>query len=161
MFGTTDADYATLTGVISIHPSLDWGGINVSPYLDADGAIGARTGYRRSRQLKFGLHEELVQCVHPSPERPSQERMEFHIRRWTDAVVPVSAGKSWYANNLVEDLQELVNEFPDHEFLGYIDVIPMVTTSSRWRLCVVNGLAVKIYPRLVWPSDVIANEALT
>jgi hypothetical protein len=152
MFGVTDADYATLTGCIDISPTLDWGNINVSPYLDADGAIGGGTGHNRSRQLKFSMREELVSCSGPVVERPGQQREEFHIRRWADGLVPVSAGQLHYANNLIEDLQELVEEFPGHEFLGYIQVHPQAPTSLHWRLCVIDGQARKVHPRLLWPD---------
>jgi hypothetical protein len=151
MFGIADADYATLTGRIEISPTLDWGDINVSPYLGADGAIGAGTGYSRSRQLKLNVHEEPVVAVWPMGAPPEEQRQEFHLRRWADAVVPVSPDKSHYATNLVGDLQELVSEFPEHEFAGYIQVHPQVATSGWWRLYVINGQARMVRPRLLWP----------
>lgn len=150
-----DSNYAALTGRIDLSPALDWSEFKDSPFFDADGAIGAGSGFDRSRQLKFDVREDADACACVLTKGP---RPHTHFTRMAAGIVPIGEeGEPWYATNLVEDLQELVDTYPDRFFMGFIEVRPTLTTSLPWRLFVENGvprMAKRAYPRLIWPSGV-------
>ena len=154
MFGTSDGDYAIVSGIITIDPPLDWFEYKAKHhFIDAQGAVGTGAGPERSRQLKLSIHETVSSC------ECRNLRQHTHFTRTATGVIPVGAGQSWYATRLVEDLQELVDAFPDRTFSDYLEVSPSHTTEPSWRLYVINGVASKVYPRLVWP-DIFAQASV-
>jgi len=53
--------------------------------------------------------------------------------------------------NFLEHVQEAVNAFPGHAFSGRIDCEGEENT-DMWRLKVVDGVATRFDPEVVWPE---------
>lgn len=123
--------YTTYTGEITITPPLTWAEIKDSPFLPNDAF--------NIRDLKFEVTRE---------DRDTAEGTL--IRREAIAVVPLT-DDTYKGYDVVEHLQEILDAFPGHEFTGSIRA-EGEEAGDIWRLDVVDGRAVKVKPRIVWPD---------
>lgn len=125
----------TFEGEIEISPPIKWGSIRESLFLPEN--AGALRGIM-GRCIMFRIAETPVETGDGTL-----------IRKEAVALVPSFNN---YAGKIVEHLQEVVNTFPDHEFLGRIDAAGE-ENADMWRLKVVNRVATKFVPELVWPEE--------
>lgn len=121
--------YATrVTGEIKIQPPLSW--LQVKPIVE-----------RRDFDLKIRVVERVTDT--------EDGQM---IQKQGVSVIPLSEdGYTSYA--VKEHLQLLVDLFPAHEFVGYLEG-EGEEQGDVWRLTVSpSRVAVMIEPRIVWPDD--------
>jgi|SRR5579859_805956 len=121
-------------GEIAIVPPIPWGQIQGSPFLP-DKARDHRAG----RDLKFRILEEAVDTAEGRLYRRSAVAL---VSTWDDDARGYS---------IVEHLQEAVNAYPAHEFIGRLDC-EGEEAGDLWRLEVHDRVATKVTPRIVWPD---------
>jgi hypothetical protein len=121
-------------GEIRIEPPIPWGQIKDSPFLPDQ----ARE-YGDGRDLKFLLSE-----VHRDTDEGTV------IARSAVALVSTWDHEA-RGYNIVAHLQEVVDAYPGHEFVGRLDCAGE-NTGDLWRLEVHDRRAVKVTPRIVWPD---------
>lgn len=118
------------TGEITITPPLPWSAIKDSRYLPGDA----------SRDLMFDIAEETTETAEGTL-----------VRREATAVVPVFEDP-YKGYDIVEHLQDIVDRYgAGHEFSGHIRA-EGDDAGDIWRLAVVDGHAVRIQARIIWPD---------
>lgn len=127
-----------LEGEIVIEPPIRWSEIRESPFLE----VNTLKASGRAKDIVFRVFETAV-----------EQGDGTLIRKEAVALVPTHRR---YAGRIVEHLQEVVDAFPRHTFAGRIDAYGEDTGESVpdvWRLKVVNRVATRFEPRLVWPDE--------
>lgn len=133
--------YTRVTGEIRVTPPITW--------AEAKDTTWAQQGSGHyDRDFEFVLHMneqddetviegELVQVV-----RRTFTRVE---PRWDDSY------KAYYSK---ENLQQLVDAFPGHEWIGYLEGEGEGAGDGPdiWRLYVRDGKVIEVRPELVWPE---------
>ena len=124
------------TGEIMIDPQLTWAQIKDSPFLPEN----ARTRGGKGRDLMFNV---------VTAERDTDDGiLTVHV-----AVGLVSTWEDEARGYDIEaHLQEVVDTFRGHRFLGRIDA-EGEQPADIWRLKVVNGRAVRVDPVITWPTE--------
>lgn len=122
-------------GQIDIEPPIPWGQIRDCPFLPE-----ISRGYGSGRDLMFVVEET---------ERDTDDGTV--IVRSAVAVVSTWEDEA-RGYHMVEHLQELVDTFPEHDFVGRLDC-EGADPGDLWRLTVKDGRAVRVDPRIVWPDD--------
>jgi len=120
-------------GVIRIEPPVPWGQIKDSPFLPND-----RGGDR-------GLD---IHLVIETSERETDEGV-LNVVVATGIEERHDEPRNYY---IVDQLQQLVDAFPDHSFVGRFDC-EGEEAGDLWRLKVVNGKATRFEPTITWPAD--------
>jgi hypothetical protein len=120
-------------GTIAIVPPIPWGQIADSPFLP----LNARN--RDDRDVMFVITEEAVETDDGTLVRRSATGI---VSTWED---------DCRAYNLIEHVQEVMDAHPDHEFVGRFDC-EGAENGDLWRCEIVDRLAVKVKPRIVWPD---------
>lgn len=125
-----------LTGEIEIVPPIPWKHVRESFFLPEN----ARRGGKLDKHVMFRVEQREVETDEGTL-----------VSKRAVALVPTHSS---YAGNIVAHVQEVVNAFPEHEFRGRIDARGEDTeTPDVWRLKVVNRVATKFEPKLVWPEE--------
>lgn len=121
-------------GVIAIDPPLTWGQIRDSKYLPNFDGRG------RESDLMF----VITGTVTNTEEGVLTIRTATGVKqRWDDE--PRN-------RNIEAELQELVDTYPGHQFLGRFD-LEGEEAGDLCRLKVVNGKATTFEPTLTWPEE--------
>lgn len=121
-------------GQIDIEPPIPWGQIKDSPFLPDNAKK------RDGRDLMFVIDEERVDT----------EQGMLVVRSAVGLVSTWEDEARGY--NIVEHLQEAVSVHGGYRFVGRIDC-EGEDAGDLWRLCVKDGSAVRVQPRIVWPDD--------
>lgn len=125
-----DTEY---TGEITITPPLPWSAIHDSPFVPDS------RGYA-DRDCKFRLAETTVETDEGTL-----------TRKQAVAVTSTFTGPTG-GYDIVEHLQELIDLHGEgRTFAGFIEA-DGADFGDLWRLAVVNGRAVRIRARIVWPE---------
>lgn len=128
--------HTRFTGEIIIDPQLTWAQIKDSPFLPEN----ARVGGGRGRDLMFNV---------VTAERDTDDGT-LTVR------VAVGLVSTWEGEargyDIEAHLQEAVDAFPGHQFLGRIDA-EGERSADIWRLKVVDGRATRFDPAIVWPEE--------
>lgn len=124
-----------MNGEIEIVPPIPWKYVRESVFLPDN----ARSGDRFNRcDIMFRIEEKRV------------DRDEgIMVVRSAVALVPTH---STYEGNILARLQEVIDAFPEHEFRGRIDGVGE-ENEDMWRLKVVDRIATRFTPKLVWPKE--------
>lgn len=125
--------HTSCRGQISITPPLTWGQIRESDFLPHD--LGG------AAQLDIAL------VVEQANEERDQGTLTVRLGVGVEQRYEDDARNY----NIVRDLQQLIDAFPDHEFAGRFDC-EGEETGDLWRLEVQGRKAVKVLPRIVWPD---------
>lgn len=124
----------SVRGSIRIEPPLPWARIRDSEFLP-------ERADERNLCIKFDVRVEDVETDDGTL-----------TRRTAVAVVPIWEDP-FKAYDIEDEIQRLVTwAGPDHEFVGRFDCEGEEAT-DLWRLHVVNGQAVRVEPRIVWPDE--------
>lgn len=126
--------FTDFQGEIRIEPPIPHAQIADSPW-EPDRAKDA------NEDLTFRVEGHVVSDVEHGP-RTELVAVAIHST-WEDEA---------RGYHVVECLQRIVDAYPDHRFVGRIDC-EGEEAGDIWRLAVVNGVATKIRPRVVWPED--------
>jgi hypothetical protein len=126
------SSYTRVTEEIEIVPPLTWKEIQDKEF---------QSGFPRKQW-------RAVKLVIASDE---METDEGTLRRRQGIQVAPSQTDRYKAYDVVADLQEIVDDFPGHEFIGYLEG-DGEEPEDLWRVHVVNGKAVKVVPEIVWPE---------
>jgi hypothetical protein len=123
--------YTRASGELEIQPSLTWTEIKDTPFLVNDN------------------DNDNLWIVDVEEEQEDVEGGLLIHRRGT-AVVPRYGDESRKYYDAETDLNQLVQTFPGHEFIGYFELVG--EDGERSRLKVINGRVKRFEPRLVWPE---------
>lgn len=124
--------YTTYSGEIRIVPPLTWAEAKDSPWLSVD-------------------HGDLMLLLEENAETVETDHgTDTFTRKSVTAVVPIT-DDSYKGYQIEDHLQQIVQAFPGHEFTGYISA-EGEDAGDLWRLAVMDGKAVKVKPRIVWPD---------
>lgn len=120
-------------GELTIEPPIPWGEIKDSPFLPSN----ARE--RGGRDVMFRIEQH---------DRETPEGT-LTVRR---AVALVSTWEEEaHGYDIVQHVQEAVDAYPGHEFLGRMDC-EGERNGDMWRLKVVNRVATRIDAVITWPE---------
>jgi hypothetical protein len=98
-----------------------------------------------------GRYTSAWTCVHLEVSSETVTTDEGMLTRFTsDAIVP-STDDSFKVYSLMEDVQKIVSDFPDHTFSGYL-YVEGEENDDMWRLYVKDGKAIQVKPEIVWPE---------
>jgi hypothetical protein len=117
--------------------SIATGGIIVTPAIPYDEGCDtdfATAGYHGDSTLEFVDFNDYDEITTIAP-------------RWED---------EFKAYRIVDELQTIVNSWPDHKYEGYIEIQGEgdgVGDIDLWRLRVKDGKVEEVKPTLVWPED--------
>lgn len=125
--------YSTVSGEIKISPPLNHQEIKKIP---TKSSTAWRDG---SWDLKVIVVEEMV-------DTPEGEL----IKRYADTVKSAYED-SYKAYYVKQNLQELIDLFPGHEFTGALTAVG--EDGDMWGVAVNDGVAVDVKPTITWPSD--------
>jgi hypothetical protein len=130
---------SSMRGEITIEPPLRWFEYKDSPYRSREHAMENRKGLylvERSEQVETddGILEARTATAVAFPW-PYPVRLSL----------------------VEEELQELVDAFPGHQFVGYLHGQGPVW-GDIWRLGVTDGQAVKTVPMIAWPDGTILER---
>lgn len=131
---------STLRGEIEISPPLRWG-----QYKDSD-----FYGYDRAQGNDKGIYivgdSEKVETLDGTLEKRTAARIEF---AWPYAVK---------LYDVVEELQEIVDAYPDHSFTGEFEGSG-ANFGDIWKLVVGEDRQVrKILPTITWPDGSVLDN---
>lgn len=120
-------------GQIDIAPPLSWAQIKDSEWMP-DGPHADETG-----DIKLVITEAEVDTA----DGPLFVRQAVGvIQRHEDEP------RNYY---IVEQLQQLIDAFPEHEFTGRFDC-EGESTSDLWRVEIHDRKVVRVEPRIIWPD---------
>lgn len=123
----------SITGEIDITPPLPWGRIKGSPFLPDEARKGG------GKDVKFRI------------EQTDRETDEGTLTvRSATALMPTWTDDA-RARRLVEEVQEVIDAHPGHEFTGRFDCAGE-RPGDLWRVEIHDRRAVKVQPRIVWPD---------
>jgi hypothetical protein len=125
--------YTAVRGQIDITPPIPWGRVRGCAFLPK----------------KFG-GDDLKEVELVVSEEQQDTDDGTLIVRAADAVVARYEGDA-RNYNVVAHMQELIDQFPSHEFTGRFDC-EGEETGDLWRLEIHSRKAVKVQPRIVWPD---------
>jgi hypothetical protein len=120
--------YTTMTGEFRIEPPLIWNQIKDGRFTD-------------SRE-PYEFHIKVVEEEIDTPTGTLTKRTGV-------AVLPNEQGIKAYEANIV--LQDIVNAFPEHKFIGHIQGEGENNT-DMWRLYVRSGKVIQHEVECVWPD---------
>jgi hypothetical protein len=121
-------------GRITITPPIPWGQIKDSPYLKANA---------RGRSLwPDALLDVAESTVHTDEGELT--------RREAVAIVPDEGGET-SARTLIQDVQNIIDANPGHEFTGRFDC-EGEQAGDIWRVVIRDRRAVRVNARIVWPE---------
>ncbi len=123
----------TFTGEITITPPLPWSAIHDSPFVPDSRGFA-------DRDCKFRLDTATV------------ETDEGTLTRKQAVAVTCTYDNPCGAYDIVEHLQELIDTHGEgRTFAGFIEA-DGANAGDLWRLAVIDGRAVRVQPRIVWPD---------
>lgn len=117
-----------VTGEIRIEPPLTWREFKDSPFAGDD--------------LDVKLHVEAE----------TVDTDDGPLMRKTAAALIPSWEDKYKAYNLVAHVQQAIDAFPGHTFIGRLEC-EGEESGDLWRVVFRNGRAVKVTPRIVWPDE--------
>lgn len=129
--------YTRFTGQIDIEPPLMWLEIKDSPFLPSRAEAP-----RDYRDAMFVVDEESIH----TDEGVLWRKKAIAVR------ATAGDGKQVKAYSIVKHVQEIVDAYPGHAFIGHIEASGE-ESGDLWRLVVRDGKAIQIKPRLVWPDE--------
>ena len=119
--------YTHLSGELLIEPPLNWEEFKDSKYLTSDGW-----------PLGIQVESETIETALGTLER----------KTGLAVLIPEDAIKTYTFD---ETLQELVDAFPGHRFVGVIHG-EGEENNDMWRMYVRHGLVIKAVAKVVWPD---------
>lgn len=130
-----------LSGEIEIHPHIPWKYVRESVFLPGNATRGQRLN---GRDIMFRIAEHV--------EETDEGTLTI---KSAVALLPTHNG---YAGKIVDHVQEVVDSFPEYDFSnGRIDAEGegdgVGQDPDVWRLKVVDRVATKFRPTLVWPKE--------
>lgn len=129
------------TGSIEINPPLSHA--EVRRYNEWANFGGAGKRFRSEREVFVEI------------DRETEDLDTGTIITWSGYEIRPNAEDHQYKRyNTEEDLKELVEMFPDHEYTGYIEQESEGYGDDHeiFRLYVVNHAVMRVTPEIVWPS---------
>lgn len=130
-------------GEFQISPTLTWGEISASQFVRSKPVDGGIFYTARGVDLKLLVDEQ---------EKTTDEGVAF-IRTASRLVMPHV--DEYKAYDLVEQVQKVVDMFPDHTFSGELECEGEENTDI-WRVEILGGQAVKVEPKIMWPKELAA-----
>jgi hypothetical protein len=121
--------YSHLRGGWAVHPPLKWS--EIEPHVELTEA-GRRTVWLQVEEKKED-HEEGVLIT----------KVCHHVA--------VYEGESIKAYDTEQEVREIAEAFPDHEFRGYMQV-EGEENGDMWRMYIVKGKAIKHTVEALWPD---------
>ena len=128
-------------GEFQIDPPLTWREIEASPF-ERVGSVYLARGI----DLELAVEEQ---------EKQIEEGVAF-IRSASRLVMPHIS--EYWAYTLVEQVQKVLDMFPDKTFSGSLFCEGEENTDI-WRVEIHDGRAVRVEPKIMWPEDVEALVA--
>ena len=124
--------YSDWEGEITITPPIPWKDIKDSHFRPTP-------AYQSQVNLQFSVTEEAKEL----------EEGTFYRKVATAVVVShPSESKNYY---VTQNLQEILNAHPGHQFTGYFEAVG--EDGERWRVVITSDrIATEIKPELVWPE---------
>ncbi|MCX5066738.1 hypothetical protein OOJ91_12865 [Micromonospora lupini] len=123
--------FVSITGEIEIVPPIPWGQIRDSVFLP-DKA-------RHHKDAKFRIEEQEVETDEGVLNMRSATAL---LSTWGDEA---------QGRHLVKDVQEVIDAYPGHEFIGRLDCSGE-RPGDLWRVEIHGRRAVRVEPRIVWPD---------
>ncbi|KOU43236.1 DUF6205 family protein [Streptomyces sp. WM6378] len=114
-----------MTGEIRIEPPLTWTECQGSRFL------GRSTEGPRALLLEVDGELPTATVGLALPDRDDEESLDW----------------------LEDDLQELIDAFPGHEFRGRIQCMGDGHWNDMWGVVVIDGRAQRVTPQVIWPDD--------
>lgn len=130
-------------GEFQISPMLTWSEISASPFVQGKPGNGGILYKAKGIDLELLVEEQ---------EKPIDEGVAF-IRTASRLVMPYI--DEYKAYDLVEQVQKVVDMFPDHTFSGELECEGEENTDI-WRVEISGGRAVKVEPKIMWPKELAA-----
>lgn len=127
-------------GEFQISPTLTWGEISASPFVRGKPVDGGIFYTARGVDLKLMVDEQ---------EKTTDEGVTF-IRSASRLVMPHV--DEYKAYDLVEQVQKVLDMFPDHTFSGKLECEGEDNTDI-WRVEISGGRAVRVEPKIMWPNE--------
>jgi hypothetical protein len=127
-----------VTGAITITPPITHGELAQVKHLTAEVTVTPAAHVHRDAYINV------------------TETVEDHengtlIRRQGTAIV--AAGNEFSHPNLNGDIMEIVDEFPDRQYSGYLECWSPDDRGDTWRVIVRDGMVEEIRPTLTWPDE--------
>lgn len=123
-----------VTGEFTITPPLPWREFQDSRFAPDNAKSN------RDPDLLLRVEEVAVDTV------------DGQLIRKTAVALEMREIDEYNSRNLLAQVQEAVDAFPDHEFTGRLDCAGE-ENADLWRVVVRDGRAVKVVPEIVWPDD--------
>jgi len=125
---------STVTGMIGMDPPVIWKDFRDSRFRpDEDGYVAKAFVKLHVTSAKLDCEEGIVTLLNAT------------------GIAPL--GRSAYpVDGMVDDVQEIVDAYPDRAFTGYLECC---TDDGDWsRVAVVKGRARRYEPQMTWPAEV-------
>lgn len=87
---------------------------------------------------------DVSEVVVSGPGEDMIRREGKKIRAYEDEFSPTTIGK---------DLQEIVDAFPGHMYLGYLELFSSDDGGETWRLVIRDWKVVELRPTTEWPDE--------
>lgn len=126
--------YTSVEGEITITPPLTYVEFKDSPFNPKG------TEYDDRMDVKLRIVEETI------------DTDEGQLIRRTAPEVIAASGEAYKAYYLVEHVQKLIDNHPDHQFTGRLECNGE-ESGDLWRCVIRDGRAVKVEPQLIWPDE--------
>jgi hypothetical protein len=124
--------YTRVDGEIRIEPPLTWSEFKDSPFnTDSDNV---------NLCVRLDVAEEVVETDDGTLTRKTAR-----------AVIPIRED-SYKAYRLTEEVQQVIDSFPQHVFTGRLEC-EGEQPGDLWRVVVRNRRAEEIRPKIVWPDE--------
>lgn len=123
-------------GEFQILPDLTWSEIRKSPFGEST---------RPSRWMAYGFDLDLV------VDEESKETDEGVLIYRSSRSLVMQEIDEYRERNLVDQIQKIIDMFPGHLFLGYLEG-EGEESADIWRIVVRDGTAVRVKPEIIWPE---------
>lgn len=129
--------YSDWDGEITITPPIPWKDIKDSVWLP--GSVKNYSAGYANRDICFRINSEFVETEDGTLTRKEAVAVE---------VAYPDHGKNYH---VVENLQDILDAHPGHQFTGYLEAVG--EDGERWRVVITSKrAALSIAPEVVWPE---------
>jgi hypothetical protein len=133
--------YSTrVRGEFAIEPPLSWTEFKDSPFAP--------------HNIINRSNPDLVLQV----EETTVDTSDGPLQRRTATALVMREIDEYNARNLLTQVQQAVDAFPDRTFTGRLDC-EGENNADMWRVVIRDGKATRIEPRIVWPDDEPSQHA--
>lgn len=126
---------STVDGAIQISPPLSHREVKLFPEM----RLKSGSKYLEDAEIALIVRTDIIETDDGQILRQSAEIIE-----------PMEGNSSWKRSHSQQQLQTVVDTYPDHEFSGLFEFLG--EDGKLWRLVIKGREVVKIRPEITWPD---------